>query len=81
MIAPLSYLVFKNLTRSHKRFRFSEEEMEWRVSFCALAIRAAVGLWDYSGHASPPMYGDFEAQRHLMEITTALPVGDWLVAS
>ena len=55
--------------------------MEWRVSFCALAIRAAVGLWDYSGHASPPMYGDFEAQRHWMEITTALPVGDWSVAS
>ena len=23
------------------------------------------------------MYGDYEAQRHWMEITTALPVGEW----
>lgn len=27
--------------------------------------------------AAPPMHGDFEAQRHWMEITTHLPVKDW----
>jgi len=26
---------------------------------------------------TPPMFGDYEAQRHWMEITTALPIGDW----
>ena len=26
---------------------------------------------------TPPMYGDYEAQRHWMEVTTALPRGDW----
>ena len=29
------------------------------------------------GYESPPMHGDFEAQRHWMEITTHLPVSQW----
>lgn len=29
------------------------------------------------GIGSPPMYGDFEAQRHWMEVTTSLPVSRW----
>ena len=45
--------------------------------FLSLAIRSRVGLWDYSGFSSPPMFGDFEAQRHWMEVTVALPIGDW----
>ena len=31
------------------------------------------------GQAKPPMYGDFEAQRHWMEITLHLPAKQWLV--
>ncbi|RDW24641.1 glycosyl transferase [Yarrowia lipolytica] len=46
------------------------------VSF-ALIIRAAVALGPYSGFQQPPMHGDFEAQRHWMEITTALPTSKW----
>ncbi|KAH8812316.1 glycosyltransferase family 57 protein [Xylogone sp. PMI_703] len=40
-------------------------------------FRWAAGLWGYSGHQRPPMYGDYEAQRHWMEITTQLPVSQW----
>ncbi|KAI9894153.1 MAG: Glucosyltransferase-like protein [Vezdaea aestivalis] len=40
-------------------------------------FRWAAGLWGYSGFNSPPMHGDFEAQRHWMEITTGLPVSQW----
>ena len=29
------------------------------------------------GHNTPPMYGDYEAQRHWMEITLHLPVEKW----
>lgn len=29
------------------------------------------------GFNTPFMYGDFEAQRHWMEITTHLPVSQW----
>ena len=46
---------------------------------CALTVRAMVGLFGYSGEATPPMYGDFEAQRHWMEITVNLPPTRWYV--
>src|SRR4051812_23931910 len=31
----------------------------------------------FTGFKSPPMHGDFEAQRHWMEITTHLPISQW----
>ncbi|KAJ5219948.1 CAZyme family GT57 [Penicillium chermesinum] len=40
-------------------------------------FRWAVSLWGYSGFQVPPMHGDFEAQRHWMEITTHLPIFKW----
>ncbi|OJD22082.1 hypothetical protein ACJ73_06575 [Blastomyces percursus] len=40
-------------------------------------FRWSVSLWGYSGQNTPPMYGDFEAQRHWMEITNHLPVSLW----
>lgn len=44
---------------------------------CASLLRYMVSLWPYSGQADAPMYGDYEAQRHWMEITTALPLSQW----
>lgn len=46
------------------------------VSF-VVVLRLAVGLGGYSGYQSSPMFGDFEAQRHWMEITTQLPISRW----
>ena len=43
----------------------------------ALALRGCVGLHGYSGEGAPPMHGDFEAQRHWMEVTVSLPPADW----
>ncbi|PLN82490.1 ALG6, ALG8 glycosyltransferase [Aspergillus taichungensis] len=40
-------------------------------------FRWAVSLWGYSGFQVPPMHGDFEAQRHWMEITFHLPMFKW----
>ncbi|CAK7217923.1 Glucosyltransferase-like protein [Sporothrix eucalyptigena] len=40
-------------------------------------FRWAAGLWGYSGHNKPPHFGDYEAQRHWMEITTHLPISQW----
>ena len=40
-------------------------------------FRWTTGLWGYSGFQSPPMHGDFEAQRHWMELTKHLPVSQW----
>lgn len=47
------------------------------VIWCALLMRYMVSLWPYSGQGVKPMHGDFEAQRHWMEITTNLPLGEW----
>ncbi|TKX26949.1 dolichyl pyrophosphate Man9GlcNAc2 alpha-1,3-glucosyltransferase-like protein [Elsinoe australis] len=40
-------------------------------------FRWALGFWGYSGMAKPPMHGDFEAQRHWMELTINLPISHW----
>ncbi|KAL2831082.1 ALG6, ALG8 glycosyltransferase family-domain-containing protein [Aspergillus cavernicola] len=40
-------------------------------------FRWAISLWGYSGFQIPPMHGDFEAQRHWMEITIHLPLSKW----
>ncbi|XP_009073115.1 PREDICTED: dolichyl pyrophosphate Man9GlcNAc2 alpha-1,3-glucosyltransferase [Acanthisitta chloris] len=43
----------------------------------ALTVRWAVSLGSYSGAGKPPMYGDYEAQRHWQEITYNLPIRQW----
>lgn len=43
----------------------------------AFSLRAIISIQPYSGYNKPPMYGDFEAQRHWQEITINLPIVDW----
>ncbi len=43
--------------------------------FCL--IRYLISVGSYSGRGKPPMYGDYEAQRHWMEITLNLPIKEW----
>eukprot|EP01138_Halocafeteria_seosinensis_P004543 gb/GECG01004647.1/.p1 GENE.gb/GECG01004647.1/~~gb/GECG01004647.1/.p1 ORF type:complete len:360 (+),score=17.41 gb/GECG01004647.1/:1-1080(+) len=63
-------------------------EVEWRryVSYShrfgvvialGLVLRVLVALHGHSGEGKPPMHGDFEAQRHWMEITVNLPPSEW----
>ncbi|KAE8293939.1 Dolichyl pyrophosphate Man9GlcNAc2 alpha-1,3-glucosyltransferase [Larimichthys crocea] len=50
------------------------------VSVCVLlgvVVRWGVSLNSYSGAGKPPMYGDYEAQRHWQEVTYNLPVQEW----
>ena len=47
------------------------------VFFAAVLFRSCVSLHGYSGEGVPPMYGDFEAQRHWMEVTVNLPPAAW----
>ncbi|KFM67248.1 Dolichyl pyrophosphate Man9GlcNAc2 alpha-1,3-glucosyltransferase, partial [Stegodyphus mimosarum] len=43
----------------------------------SIIIRWVVSRFPYSGAGKPLMYGDYEAQRHWMEITVNLPVNEW----
>ena len=47
------------------------------VVLFGLYLRCSVTLNSYSGASTPPMFGDFEAQRHWMEITQHLPMNKW----
>ncbi|KAI5117927.1 hypothetical protein M0805_002006 [Coniferiporia weirii] len=55
--------------------------MRDQVLLCSVAvalwIKWCVGLGGYSGVGTPPMYGDYEAQRHWMELTNHLPTRQW----
>eukprot|EP00808_Paulinella_micropora_P006735 g8947.t1 len=47
------------------------------VLLFAFLLRYCVSTFGYSGMGNPPMYGDFEAQRHWMEVTVNLPLSQW----
>lgn len=52
----------------------------WLVIFAtliAILLRISTSLHPHSGEATPPMYGDYEAQRHWMEVTTNIPLKQW----
>tara|TARA_B110000091_G_scaffold161729_1_gene172469 strand:- start:97 stop:1830 length:1734 start_codon:yes stop_codon:yes gene_type:complete len=54
------------------------EQWGWILLIVSMALyRYLIGLWPHSGEGVPPMHGDFEAQRHWMEITTSVPLKDW----
>ena len=42
-----------------------------------MLLRWSVSLNPYSGANTPPIFGDYEAQRHWMEITHHLPWREW----
>lgn len=43
----------------------------------AIFVRALTSVHPHSGQSKAPMFGDYEAQRHWMEITVNLPVKEW----
>ncbi|XP_012287110.1 dolichyl pyrophosphate Man9GlcNAc2 alpha-1,3-glucosyltransferase [Orussus abietinus] len=47
----------------------------------AILLRWCITYHPYSGMDKPPMYGDYEAQRHWQEITLNLPVKQWYTNS
>lgn len=42
-----------------------------------IVVRILVGHLPHSGETQPPIGGDYEAQRHWMEVTVHLPVREW----
>lgn len=55
----------------------------WPVALvtAGIIVRWLVAQFPHSGSQKPPMFGDYEAQRHWMELTTNLPVREWYTNS
>ncbi|RXG50726.1 Dolichyl pyrophosphate Man9GlcNAc2 alpha-1,3-glucosyltransferase [Armadillidium vulgare] len=51
------------------------------VCLFGIFLRWCVSLYQYSGAGKPPMFGDYEAQRHWQEITVNLPLKEWYINS
>ena len=47
----------------------------------SLFVKFLIGNYGYSGQNDPPKFGDFEAQRHWMEVTTNINISDWYTNS
>ncbi|XP_031477793.1 probable dolichyl pyrophosphate Man9GlcNAc2 alpha-1,3-glucosyltransferase [Nymphaea colorata] len=47
------------------------------VLLFAFLVRLLTSLSSHSGEGIPPKYGDYEAQRHWMEITLNTPMKEW----
>lgn len=47
------------------------------ISFAAIALRSIISLNSFSGYNKPPMFGDYEAQRHWQEVTVNLKPSEW----
>ncbi|CAI5755618.1 unnamed protein product [Candida verbasci] len=73
--------IFKNSPVYELLHYFERAPDQWAARYIliltAIILRTAVGLGTYSGFKTPPMFGDFEAQRHWMELTINLPISEW----
>ena len=68
------------LARRWIRWLHTNNLKQWMLPGSLLAstlIKFSVGLGSYSGMNTPPMFGDYEAQRHWMELTIHLPISQW----
>ena len=57
--------------------RWLHKRVRWLGVLMAFLLRLGVGLCPYSGAGKAPMFGDYEAQRHWMEVTYWTPMGEW----
>jgi len=51
--------------------------MSYLLLLFAILLRYLTSLWPHSGQGKPPMFGDYEAQRHWQEVTVNIPLESW----
>jgi alpha-1,3-glucosyltransferase len=58
-----------------------KRRLQWSVDILvfslSLLVRYGISTFSYSGKNTPPLYGDYEAHRHWMEVTSHVPVSQW----
>lgn len=79
-IQCMKIIYWMYLNQLHKfldLFSYWKKMDKSKLIFYALLLRILVSLHPWSGMNVSPRFGDFEAQRHWMEITVSLPMKDW----
>lgn len=51
--------------------------LDFVIVGASFLLRWVVSLGPYSGKNTPPLFGDYEAQRHWMELTLHQPLSKW----
>jgi hypothetical protein len=72
--------VYNSPLRRYTRYmsQSSQSHLTLPLSLIAVGlIKVGIGFGGFSGKDSPPMYGDFEAQRHWMEVTLGKGLREW----
>ncbi|MES1912116.1 MAG: hypothetical protein MHM6MM_004445 [Cercozoa sp. M6MM] len=64
-------------TQASQPARRRESRLAWIGFLFALLVRVCIAAGGHSGQNDAPRYGDFEAQRHWMEITVQQPLQQW----
>lgn len=69
--------------KTNTNFDYSVSWNRYLSTFTMLSVllcfQIVISLNTHSGESQPPMYGDYEAQRHWMEITFSLPIEQWYI--
>uniref|UniRef100_A0A914CGR0 Alpha-1,3-glucosyltransferase n=1 Tax=Acrobeloides nanus TaxID=290746 RepID=A0A914CGR0_9BILA len=70
--------IHRTTVESQKKF----VEIEWFYGVLVvvalnLVLQAVISIGSHSGFGQPPLHGDYEAQRHWMEVTINLPIKEW----
>ena len=79
---PLARLGVATAQHERENARVSSTSTSlWLSVLFAVVLRFAVALGPHSGFRDAPKFGDFEAQRHWMEITLHLPLSEWYVGN
>ncbi|KAK7469253.1 Glucosyltransferase-like protein [Stygiomarasmius scandens] len=79
-LGPRPKTVEGSMARRFVRWTHRQGRRNWALLFVFLVsvlVKYCIGLGSYSGQGTPPMYGDYEAQRHWMELTIHLPTRQW----
>lgn len=73
--------LFENSPIHKLLMHFQRAPDQWTLRYIliltAIIFRSAVGLGSFLGQGEKPINGDFEAQRHWMELTIHLPIHEW----
>jgi hypothetical protein len=70
-------LLFLGLLSSAIAMRWIVARYPYSGKFKLLLLVRFLFISINKGYNKPPMFGDFEAQRHWMELTVNLPINQW----